>query len=113
MPERHLDHCFDAAQTSFLRLNYYPPCANALVINIGNIVQVWSNDNYRAPLPSVCDAAHLPRYRLISWGEFRAARAAGDYADYGEEVQISHYRIGAEATDKSLVSTGGAALRDD
>jgi len=178
MPERHLDHCFDAAQTSFLRLNCYPPCANpapadtpgipasghlgihhhtdsgaltvllqdsqsglqvmhgerwhliqprenALIVNIGDIVQVWSNDQYRAPLhrvlanasmprysapffynpnyttvyaplPSVCDAAHPPRYRPISWGEFRAARAAGDYADYGEEVQISHYRIAAE-----------------
>lgn len=178
MPERHLDHCFDAAQTSFLRLNYYPPCANpapadtpgipvsghlgihhhtdsgaltillqdshsglqvlrngrwhlipprdgALLLNIGDIVQVWSNDRYRAPLhrvlanttmprysapffynpsyatvyaplPGVCDAANPPRYRPIRWSEFRAARAAGDYADYGEEVQISHYRLGAD-----------------
>lgn len=177
MPARHLDACFDAMHTSFLRLNYYPPCAHpapadtpgipasghlgihhhtdagaltlllqdmqpglqvlhgdrwhlvqprddALVVNIGDIVQVWSNDRYRAPLhrvlahaatprfsapyfynpsyttvyaplPGACDAAHPPRYRPICWGEFRAARAAGDYADYGEEVQISHYRIGA------------------
>ena len=178
MPAQHLDGGFDAAQTSFLRLNYYPPCAtpapadtpgipasghlgihhhtdsgaltvllqdtqpglqvlhgerwqliqprdNALTVNIGDIVQVWSNDRYRAPLhrvlahatasrysapffynPSyttvyaplsgVCDTAHPPRYRPIHWGEFRAARAAGDYADYGEEVQINHYRIGME-----------------
>lgn len=176
MPERHLDDCFGTTQTSFLRLNYYPPCANpapadtpgippsghlgihhhtdsgaltvllqdnqsglqvlrnerwhlvqprdgALVVNIGDIVQVWSNDRYRAPLhrvlanasaprysapffynpsyatqyaplPGVCDASNPPRYRPIHWGEFRAARAAGDYADYGEEVQISHYRAG-------------------
>ncbi len=175
MPGQYLDSCFDAAHTSFLRLNHYPPCAqpaaadapsipanghlgisrhtdsgaltvllqdmqpglqvlhgarwhliqpraDALVINIGDIVQVWSNDRYRAPLhrvlanrsvprysapyfynPSyatvyeplagVCDAAHPPLYRPISWGAFRAARAAGDYADQGEEVQISHYRI--------------------
>ncbi len=177
MPARHLDGCFDAHQTSFLRLNYYPPCAHpapadtpgipasghlgihhhtdsgaltlllqdaqpglqvlhdgqwrliqprddALVVNIGDIVQVWSNDRYTAPLhrvlvdvrtarysapyfynpsyatvyaplPGVCDAAHPPRYRPIHWGEFRAARAAGDYADYGEEVQIDRYRIDA------------------
>lgn len=175
MPARYLDGCFDAAQTSFLRLNHYPPCANpapantpgipasghlgihhhtdsgaltvllqdgqaglqvlqgehwhlvqprenALLVNIGDIVQVWSNDRYRAPLhrvlanaavsrysapyfynpsydtvyaplPGVCDAANPPRYRPIHWGEFRAARAAGDYADLGEEVQISRYRI--------------------
>jgi isopenicillin N synthase-like dioxygenase len=35
------------------------------------------------------------RYRPIRWGEFRANRSAGDYADVGEEIQISHYRIGA------------------
>ena len=175
MPAQHLNSCFDTAHTSFLRLNYYPPCAHpapadapaiptsghlgisrhtdsgaltvllqdmqpglqvlhgnswhliqpredALVINIGDIIQVWSNDRYRAPLhrvlantyaprysapyfynPSyatvyaplagVCDATHPPLYQPISWAAFRAARAAGDYADQGEEVQISHYRI--------------------
>ncbi len=96
----------------------------ALVVNIGDIVQVWSNDTYQAalhrvrandervrtsapfflnpaydadyaPLPSRVDAAHPPRYRPINWGEFRAGRAAGDYADQGEEVQISHYATNA------------------
>lgn len=95
-----------------------PPQAGALVVNIGDIVQVWSNDRYRAALHRVVsDPAHerfsvpfflnpsyetryapLPgrdepaRYRTISWREFRALRAAGDYADLGEEVQIAHYR---------------------
>jgi isopenicillin N synthase-like dioxygenase len=97
------------------------PRPDALVINIGDIVQVWSNDRYTAalhrvianaeaerfsapfffnpaystdyaPLPTTVDAAHPPRYRPINWGEFRARRAAGDYANYGEEVQIGHYR---------------------
>lgn len=96
----------------------------ALVVNIGDIVQVWSNDAYTAalhrvrananktrssapfflnpaydadyaPLPSTVDAAHPPRYRAINWGEFRAQRAAGDYADQGKEVQISHYALQA------------------
>jgi len=96
------------------------PRRDALVVNIGDIVQVWSNDHYRAalhrglasaeaerfsvayflnpaysaeyaPLPSTIDTAHPPQYRPINWGEFRARRAAGDYADHGEYAQISHY----------------------
>jgi isopenicillin N synthase-like dioxygenase len=96
------------------------PRPDALVINIGDIVQVWSNDRYRAPLHRVlansehvrysaafffnpsyetdyaplsplCGADTPPKYRSINWGEFRARRAAGDYADYGHEVQISDY----------------------
>jgi isopenicillin N synthase-like dioxygenase len=97
------------------------PRAGALVVNIGDIVQVWSNDRYRAavhrvitnssadrysipfflnpswetsyePLPTTVTAREPAHYRRIHWREFRALRAAGDYADVGEEVQISHYR---------------------
>jgi isopenicillin N synthase-like dioxygenase len=100
------------------------PRRDALVINIGDIVQVWSNDRYRAalhrvrtntdqdrysvpfffnpsydtsyaPLPTTVDAHHPARYRPIGWREFRALRAAGDYADQGEEIQVGHYRIGS------------------
>jgi isopenicillin N synthase-like dioxygenase len=96
------------------------PRGDALVVNIGDIVQVWSNDRYTAalhrglvsadaerfsapfffnpaysalyaPLPSTVDAQHPPRYRPIHWGEFRARRAAGDYADHGEYHSIHHY----------------------
>lgn len=175
MPSQHLDAGFEA-HTSFLRLNYYAPCAapagpdepsgpgsrpfginhhtdsgaltillqdrqpglqlfrdgrwhlvrprpGTLTINIGDIVQVWSNDRYPAPLHRVlasseaprysapfffnpaqaADYAPLPsrcvdeqpRYRSINWGEFRARRAAGDYADIGSEIQISDFRIPA------------------
>lgn len=89
----------------------------AVVINIGDVVQVWSNDVYRAPLHRVVASARTPRtsipyflnpaysysyaplsgrarYRAINWGEFRAQRSAGDYADLGAEVQISDYLIG-------------------
>ncbi len=97
------------------------PNPEALTINIGDIVQVWSNDRYTAPLHRVLanaeaerfsapffynpdyrvDYAPLPgvvsrdapaRYRAINWGEFRAGRAAGDYANLGEEIQIDHFR---------------------
>ena len=98
------------------------PRAEALVINIGDMIQVWSNDRYRAalhrvttnadkdrysvpyffnpsydteyaPLPSTIDPKNPARYRPINWHEFRSLRAAGDYADYGDEVQITDYRI--------------------
>ena len=88
----------------------------AMLINIGDVVQVWSNDAYRAPLHRVVANSHTtrisipyflnpayaysyaplgpkPRYREINWGEFRAQRSAGDYADLGSEIQISDYAL--------------------
>jgi isopenicillin N synthase-like dioxygenase len=93
------------------------PEKNAFIINIGDMIQVWSNDRFKAPphrvltnnssarysaaffynplYQSVCEplVKSGPRYRPVHWGEFRAARANGDYADHGEENQISDYRI--------------------
>jgi isopenicillin N synthase-like dioxygenase len=179
-PPAQLRGAFAPRHSSFLRLNYYPLCADpaspdsptgapgnfginhhtdsgaltillqdaqpglqvfrrgtwttvepnpdALVVNIGDIVQVWSNDRYPAglhrvlasgarerysapyffnpaptayyaPLRSAFGEGEPARYRPINWGEFRASRTLGDYADYGEEIQISHYRISsAEAS---------------
>jgi hypothetical protein len=48
--------------------------------------------NY-APLAATASGIARPHYRQINWGEFYGKRAAGDYADQGEEVQISHYGI--------------------
>jgi len=104
------------------RWHLVEPRPGALVVNIGDIVQVWSNDQYRAarhrvvtnpaqdrysvpfflnpcwettyqPQPAAVASQRPARYRPIRWREFRTLRAAGDYADVGEEVQISHYRI--------------------
>ena len=33
------------------------------------------------------------KYRPVSWRDFRSGRAAGDYADKGEEIQISWFKI--------------------
>jgi len=104
------------------------PVTGALVVNIGDIVQVWSNDRYPAPVHRVrastnreryslpfffnpaYEAIYAPlaavtneqspaRYRPITWGDFRWKRQQGDYADYGAENQISDYRIpGIEGT---------------
>jgi len=102
--------------------NPVPPLPGALIVNVGDVIQVWSNDRYTAPLHRVrCQtdrarmsipfffnpsesfnyapltspqhASDSPRYRPINFGEFRNLRAAGDYADQGEEVQIGHFRI--------------------
>ena len=98
------------------------PVADTMTINIGDMFQVWSNDRYRAPLHRVLASSEMARfsaayfcnphyrtivaplspavtdakaalYQPISWAEFRRLRALGDHGDYGEEVQISHFRV--------------------
>ena len=98
------------------------PIPGALVINTGDMMQVWSNDRFVAALHRVsprvtderysipyffnpsydCDYAPLPgsivdgdvaHYRSINWGDFRQGRADGDFADYGTEIQISQFRV--------------------
>ena len=97
------------------------PVDGAFVVNIGDMVQVWSNDTYRAALHRVQAMSLTDRYSFpffynpaygaiieplesatspnlytgIDWGEFRRLRADGDYADVGKEVQIADYRVPA------------------
>lgn len=90
------------------------PVDGALVIHIGDIVQAWSNDLYRAPLHRVLASEHRdryslpfffnpsydaeyaplealtnegspPKYRPINWSEFRWQKQQGDYTHYGQE----------------------------
>lgn len=99
-----------------------PPLANSFVINTGDVMQVWSNGLYRAPqhrviaqrslvrysvpfflnpnyetnyapIPSTVTAQRHARYRPINWGKFRLARFQGDFADVGQETQISDFEI--------------------
>ena len=98
-----------------------PTVAGAMVINTGDMMQVWSNDIYKAaihrvlamestqrysipfffnpaadcrvsPLPSVVSKQNPSHYHAIEWGSFRGKRSDGDFADYGTEVQISQFR---------------------
>jgi isopenicillin N synthase-like dioxygenase len=92
------------------------PVSGAFTINVGDMLQVWSNDGYSAPLHRVLASDERERYSIayflnpsydaviapldkpplyqpVPWREFRELRAQGDYGDYGEEVQISQYRI--------------------
>jgi isopenicillin N synthase-like dioxygenase len=110
----------DTAGLQVYRDGYWfdiPPIRDAFVINIGDMVQVWSNDLYVAPqhrvlamesvdrfsFPYFCNPSYdtlveplgsgTPHYRPLDWGEFRRRRADGDFADYGAEVQISEWRV--------------------
>ncbi len=91
------------------------------MINVGDMMQVWSNDRFAAALHRVrpirgrarysipfffnpsyaTDYAPLPsvvedgsKYRTMNWGDFRRARTDGDFGDYGKEIQIEDFRIG-------------------
>ena len=92
------------------------------MVNLGDMLQVWSNDRYVAPehrvvpnaererwsapyffnpayrtvcepLPELVAAGDAAHYRGVHWGEFRRARADGDYTDLGEEIQITRFRV--------------------
>ena len=98
-----------------------PPVPGAIVINTGDMMQVWSNNIYQSPIHRVlamesknryslpfffnpsatCKVSPLPTvvsdqcpslYNTIEWASFRGKRSKGDFADYGTEVQISQFR---------------------
>ena len=98
-----------------------PPTPGTVVVNLGDVMQVWSNDRYRAAVhrvlpmitstrmsipyffnppreatisPIAALAGGRPRYRDFTWREFMGARNADNYADAGaEDTQVSHYAI--------------------
>ena len=99
------------------------PVPGALTVNLGDMLRVWSNDRYRSPVHRVLARSDRPRYsspfflnprydavcapildapranerarfRPVSWARFRDERSAGDFADYGTEIQVDHFLIG-------------------
>lgn len=169
MNSSYFDDLLHTSHTSYLRLNYYPPCQEpgpppplgisphkdagfltvleqdldchslqvvrrgddpndegawvtmvpiegALTINTGDMAQIWSNDRYHAPLHRVLTHPTSRRYSApffynpgydtkvaplptlgepvfhpCTWGYYRAQRFAGDFADFGTEIQSSDY----------------------
>jgi isopenicillin N synthase-like dioxygenase len=98
------------------------PVADTLLVNIGDIVKVWSNDTYHAPLHRVVASQQQDRYSIpfffnpvysanyqplaeiqgqkvephyasINWGHFRHERQHGNYGDYGDEIQITDFKL--------------------
>ena len=99
-----------------------PPSPNTIVVNLGDAMQVWTNDVYRAAIHRVTPMSGQPRYstpyfynpagstvleplaalssnaapkyRAFTWKEFIQARVSDNYADLGEDdTQISNYKI--------------------
>jgi isopenicillin N synthase-like dioxygenase len=98
-----------------------PPSAGTIVVNLGDCMQAWTNDRYRAavhrvvpmtrsrrfsipyfsnpsreatvePVAELCDGE--PRYRPFAWREFMAARAYDNFADLGvDDTQVTDYRV--------------------
>jgi len=98
------------------------PAPGTIVVNIGDVLQVWTNDRctagchrvlpvrqasgrYSIPFfyqprydaqvePWVGDAAAPARYKSFSWREYIRGRVADNYTDLGQDdIQIAQYRI--------------------
>ncbi|XOV89113.1 MAG: isopenicillin N synthase family dioxygenase [Pseudomonadota bacterium] len=97
-----------------------PPVEDTIVVNLGDAMQVWTNDVYRAavhrvlpmgnaarystpyffnpaskallePLPAL--SAAPPVYRAFTWREYIRGRVDDNYTDLGEDdIQISRFR---------------------
>ncbi|XP_048492147.1 jasmonate-induced oxygenase 2 [Beta vulgaris subsp. vulgaris] len=160
---------FKDQTTSFIRLNYYPPCPSphlalgvgrhkdaggltilaqdddveglevrrktdgewirvkpihgALIINVGDLIQVWSNDKYESvehrvivnsekdrlsivffynpahyvtvkPLEELINDQNVAKYKEFNWGAFLMTRKNTNFKKLNvENLQISHYKI--------------------
>lgn len=155
-------------QTSFMRLNHYPPCPfphlalgvgrhkdpgcltilaqddvgglevrrksdgewisvkptpDAYIVNVADIIQVWSNDRYESvehrvmvnsekerfsipfffnpahytvvkPLDELIDEQNPPKFRAFSWGKFLAHRSHSNFKKQNvENIQTYHFRL--------------------
>ncbi|MSO60242.1 MAG: hypothetical protein EXQ63_07945 [Ilumatobacteraceae bacterium] len=97
------------------------PVDGTIVVNLGDMMQAWTNDRYRAavhrvvpmttqrrfsipyfsnpqrdaviePIPELCTTG--ARYRPIEWRRFMAARAYDNFEDLGaDDTQVSDYQI--------------------
>ncbi len=101
------------------------PEENTIVVNLGDMMQVWTNDRYTAAVHRVLapsertaerfstpffyspekDATIAPleslsdkpaRYRAFTWREYIQGRIDDNFTDLGEEdIQIAHYKVAA------------------
>lgn len=103
--------------------HFVPPIKDTYVINIGDLVQVWSNDKFIAPLhrvlasgtksrfsapyfynpsfrtimqPIIVGENEKPKYKPLDWLEYLREKIEGNITDIGEDIHISHFRINEE-----------------
>jgi isopenicillin N synthase-like dioxygenase len=98
-----------------------PPSPGTIVVNLGDCMQAWTNDRYRAavhrvvpmtrnrrfsipyfqnparetiiePMPELSSTG--ARYRSFAWKEFMAARAYDNFTDLGtDDTQVTDFRV--------------------
>jgi len=99
------------------------PTPDAYIINVGDIIQVWSNDAYESvehrvmvnsekerfsipffffpahdtevkPLEELTNEENPPKYRPYNWGKFLVNRKSSNFEKKkAENIQIFHYKI--------------------
>ncbi|KAI3461698.1 hypothetical protein Pfo_018361 [Paulownia fortunei] len=99
------------------------PTPDAYIINVGDIIQVWSNDKYESvehravvnsekerfsipyflypahytwvePVEELVNEQNPAKFKAYNWGKFRATRNHGNFKKLDvENIQISHFRI--------------------
>ncbi|KAF5951688.1 hypothetical protein HYC85_009632 [Camellia sinensis] len=99
------------------------PTPDAYIVNVGDIVQVWSNEKYESvehrvtvnsererfsipfffnpdhhvmvePLEELTTEQNPPKYRAYNWGKFFATRRRSNFKKLDvENIQISHFKI--------------------
>ncbi|KAH7834030.1 hypothetical protein Vadar_012087 [Vaccinium darrowii] len=104
------------------------PTPHAYIVNVGDIIQVWSNDRYESvehrvmvnsekerfsmpfffnpdhnvmvePLEELITEQNPAKYRAYNWGKFFANRRLSNFKKLGvENIQIHHFRIKEESS---------------
>ncbi|KAK9129646.1 hypothetical protein Sjap_010133 [Stephania japonica] len=99
------------------------PIPNSYIINVGDIIQVWSNDRYESvehrvkvnsererfsipfffnpthhvmvkPMEELLDEHSPPKYREYNWGKFFKTRKLSDFKKlHVKNIQIHHFKI--------------------
>ncbi|KAG5526516.1 hypothetical protein RHGRI_032705 [Rhododendron griersonianum] len=102
------------------------PTPHAYIVNVGDIIQVWSNERYESvehrvmvnsekerfsmrfsfnpnhdvmvePLEELITEQNPAKYRAYNWGKFFANRRRSNFKKLGvENIQISHFKITEE-----------------
>jgi isopenicillin N synthase-like dioxygenase len=100
-----------------------PPREDSIVVNLGDILQVWSNDQYRAAIhrvtarskearfstpyfynpaanavihPREASTHDQPHYHSFTWREYIKGRVDDNFADLGvDDIQIDRFRRSA------------------